>query len=122
MDVRIDQIEASQIAIVNSAEILIATTQDAIDLMATVRHLYGCNKMIINKAVIAEGFFDLKTGIAGDILQKYTNYNMKLALIGDFSVYQSKSLTDFIRESNKGNQILFLPTVEMAIDKLHNIL
>ncbi len=122
MDVTINQIEELKIAVISSPEVLIADTQEALDLMASIRYLYDCHKMIIPKSGLTEGFFDLKTGIAGEILQKYTNYNVKLAIIGEFKSYQSKSLADFIRESNKGNQILFLPTIESGIDKLHGIL
>lgn len=43
---------------------------------------------------------------------------MKIAIVGDFSVYKSKSLKDFIYESNKGNNIFFLPDEEQAIKKL----
>ena len=37
---------------------------------------------------------------------------MLLAIIGDFEKYESKSLNDFIFESNKGKQINFVTTVE----------
>lgn len=59
--------------------------------------------------------------MAGDILQKYTNYQVKIAIVGDFEVYGSKSLRDFIYESNKGSQVFFLPTEEAAVKKLHSV-
>lgn len=121
MNVQISEIESSKVAIIESSDILINNTQDALDLMATVNHLYGCNKMVINKSSITESFFDLKTGIAGDILQKYTNYNMKIAIVGNFEIYNSKSLKDFIFESNKGRQVFFLPEEKEAIDRLHSV-
>jgi hypothetical protein len=34
--------------------------------------------------------------IAGDVLQKYINYQFKIAIVGDFSVHKSNSLKDFI--------------------------
>lgn len=43
---------------------------------------------------------------------------MKLAVVGDFSVYRSKSLKDFIYEGNKGNSIFFLDNEKHALDKL----
>jgi hypothetical protein len=43
---------------------------------------------------------------------------VKIAIIGDFSVYTSKSLKDFIYESNKGRDIFFLPDEKQAIEKL----
>jgi len=121
MNVQISEKESSKVAVIESADILINNTQDALDLMATINHLYGCNKMVINKSSITEGFFDLKTGIAGDILQKYTNYNMKIAIVGNFENYNSKSLKDFIFESNKGSQVFFLSEEKEAIDRLHSV-
>ena len=52
------------------------------------------------------------------ILQKFVTYQMRIAIIGDFSVYSSKSLRDFIYESNKGQHIFFLSDERQAIDQL----
>ena len=63
-------------------------------------------------------FFDLKSGIAGEILQKFSNYRIRLAIVGDFSKYTNKSLKDFIYESNKGGQINFVDSQLDAINVL----
>ncbi len=121
MNVRISEKDISKIAVIESSDILINNTQDALDLMATITHLYECNKMIISESSIIKSFFDLKTGFAGEVLQKFTNYNMKIAIVGDFEKYNSKSLKDFIFESNKGSQVFFLPEEQAAIDRLHMV-
>jgi hypothetical protein len=117
---KIDMIKENEkeIAIINSNEILITDVQSALDLMATVRYEAGCDRIILNKSVICEDFFDLKTKLAGEILQKFVNYYMKIAIVGDFSVYTSKSLKDFIYESNKGRNIFFLKDEKQAVEKL----
>ena len=107
-----------EIAVVSSSEILITDVQSALDFMATVNYEVGCGRIILNKSAICEDFFNLKTQLAGDILQKFTNYQVKFAIVGDFSVYTSKSLKDFIYESNKGNAIFFLSNEKEAINKL----
>ncbi|WP_083996437.1 DUF4180 domain-containing protein [Desulfosporosinus acididurans] len=56
---------------------------------------------------IFEDFFDLKTKLAGEILQKFVNYHVRIAIVGDFSGYKSKSLKDFIYESNNGKDVFF---------------
>ena len=94
-----------EIAIVSSSDILIKDVQSALDLIATVGFETGCYRIVLNKSSICEEFFDLKTRLAGEILQKFINYHVKIAIVGDFSVYKSKSLKDFIYESNKGNNI-----------------
>lgn len=105
------------IALVRSQELLITDVQSALDLMATVRYETDCDRIIINKSAICEEFFDLKTKLAGEILQKFINYYVKIAIIGDFSIYSSKSLKDFIYESNNGKNIFFLSNEEQAVEK-----
>jgi len=119
MKVKINEKENSKVAVIESSDILINEPQDALDLMATITHLHDCNKIVISESSITKSFFDLKTGIAGEILQKFSNYQTKLAIVGDFSNYNSKSLKDFIFESNKGSQVFFLSDEEEAIDRLH---
>ena len=72
----------------------------------------GFDKLIIHEENMISDFFELKNKIAGNILQKFSQYSMLLAIIGDFEKYESKSLNDFIFESNKGKQINFVTTVE----------
>ena len=118
MKINIVKENNTEIALVNSSEVLIADAQSALDLIATIQYETGCNKIILNKSAICEGFFDLSTRIAGEILQKFINYHVKIAIIGDFSIYTSKSLKNFIYESNKGKNIFFLPDEKQAIEKL----
>jgi hypothetical protein len=60
------------------------------------------------------------TRFAGDILQKFSNYRVQLAIIGDFSEYQGETLKDFIYESNRAGEILFLNSVESAIKRFQH--
>ncbi|MBW5446429.1 DUF4180 domain-containing protein [Cohnella sp. CFH 77786] len=106
------------IAVVSGSEIVIGDVQSALDLIATASYETGCDRIVIPKSLISENFFDLKTGLAGEILQKFINYRVKIAIVGDLSAHPSQSLRDFIYESNNGKDIYFLPTEQQAIDKL----
>ncbi len=117
MHIEIHKEGKTTIAEVVSDDIEIKDVQDALDLMANAGYM-GAEKIILYEKNLATGFFDLKTGIAGEILQKFTNYRVQLAIIGDFSTRTSKSLRDFIYESNKIGRILFLPSVEDAKERL----
>lgn len=121
MNIRIVKKNNIDLAIVVSDEEIISDVQSALDLMATVNYESGCNRIILNKTAICEDFFDLKTRLAGEILQKFINYQTKIAIIGDFSTYSSKSLKDFIYESNNGREIFFLSDEAQAIDKLSKL-
>ncbi|MDR1600955.1 MAG: DUF4180 domain-containing protein [Tannerella sp.] len=98
----------------------IHTADDMLDLVMNMQYLHNCDTFIINSSQLNPAFFDLKTGLAGEMLQKIVNYNMRLAIVGDFSVFQSKSLHDFIRESNKSRSIVFADTVENAKELLNS--
>lgn len=108
----------SRVAVLDKSYI-ISNAQDALDVMFTASHNYGCNKMILFKDSLPEQFFDLKTGLAGEILQKCTNYHFRVAIVGSFERYSSHSLRDFIYESNKGKQVYFLSETLDALNKLH---
>ena len=77
--------------------------------------------IIVHQESIDPGFFDLKSGLAGEMLQKVVNYRLRLAIVGDFSVYESKSLKAFILESNRANKIVFVNTVKEALNRLNQI-
>lgn len=109
------------IAIVKSNEIVIKDVESAIDFMMRVKYETNCHKIALNKEAVVEDFFILSTGLAGEILQKFINYQMKFAIFGDYSLYTSKPLKDFIYESNKGNDIFFVENEEDAIEMLKNI-
>jgi hypothetical protein len=96
---------------------IIAATQDALDILGDAG-VEMCNRMIIHEKNFHADFFKLHTGLAGDILQKFSTYSFKLAIVGDFSKYQSKSLQDFIRESNRGNRIFFVESLSEALLRL----
>lgn len=105
------------IAWIPEPELLITDTQSALDLAATVKYETGCTNILLNKASICEDFFILSTCLAGEILQKFTNYGIRLAVVGDFSLYTSKPLHDFIYESNHGRNFFFVSSKEEAIKK-----
>ncbi|MDR1585509.1 MAG: DUF4180 domain-containing protein [Prevotellaceae bacterium] len=80
----------------------------------------GCSTIIVKKENIINDFFNLSTRIAGETLQKFSIYNMRMAIIGNFEQVKSKSLNDFIYESNKIKRIIFVETVEEALKVFNN--
>lgn len=98
---------------------VISDAQSALDLIATARYEYGEVNLILKQEDVIPAFFDLKTRIAGEVLQKFVNYNMAVAIVGDYSGYSSKSLKDFIYESNKGHAVFFVESVELAMRMLN---
>ena len=117
----IKTIRNQNIVILNKDE-KISTAQDILDIMASSQYQCNCIGMILYKESLEESFFDLKTGFAGEVLQKFSNYRMRLAIVGDFSVYKSKALRDFIYESNKGRLVFFKSSLEAALNALADVM
>lgn len=116
----IKTVEKNQIAVavVESDEVLIRDAQSALDLLMTAKYEARSSSIAISKDCITEEFFILSTRLAGEVLQKFINYQAKIAIYGDFSRYTSKPLKDFMYESNQGKDIFFVSTQEGAIEKL----
>jgi hypothetical protein len=102
------------IAIIHSDTPLITDGQSALDFVVNAEAYL----IAINKEAISEDFFKLSTGIAGEVGQKCVNYGYRLAIIGDFSHYASKSLRSYIYECNKGKHLYFVDSEQMAIERL----
>jgi len=108
-------INNSAVAELQSEGQLISCAQDGLDIMGEL-YYEGFDKIIIHSENITEEFFDLKNGMAGEILQKFSNYRIKLAIVGDFTRFTKKSIWDFIRESNTTGHINFVATLEEALE------
>lgn len=105
-------------AVVLSDQPVITDPQSALDVLMSAKYDMGTKNIVIDKRLIAEDFFFLSSGLAGEILQKYVNYGGRIAIYGDYSHYTSKPLKDFIYECNKGKDVFFVATEAEALDRL----
>lgn len=117
MKIETHSINNTKIAEVTSLDTIIKTAEDALDVLANL-YYQDFDKIILHQKDITPDFFDLKNGMAGEILQKFSNYRVRLAIVGDFSQYTGKSIKDFIYESNKGRHINFVNSTAEAISRL----
>jgi hypothetical protein len=120
--VRIDTFDINGICIAEivSNDIEIRNVRDALDILSEC-YSRGASSIIVNEKNIVFDFFDLKTGLAGEILRKFSMYHFKFAIVGDFSDVSSKSLSAFIYESNKTGDTCFVNSVEEAKERLLHI-
>jgi len=117
MEIKTHIINKVKIAEVIAEHCVINNVDDGLDLLGNV-YYQGFDQVIVHEKNITADFFVLKNKIAGDILQKFSNYRMRLIIIGDFSKYNSNSLRDFILESNKGKQVNFLSSLSDVVTVL----
>ena len=86
----------------------IAGTQDALDLIGSA--FSAAETVAVPAGRFDEQFFHLRTGLAGEIMQKFVNYRIRLVVVGDISAHTqvSTALRDLVTESNRGSQIWFV--------------
>lgn len=117
MKIEVHNINNHTIAELISNEIIIKSIEESADLAGNL-YYQNFDTIIVYEKNIVSDFFDLKSGIAGEVLQKFSNFRIRLIIVGDFSKYNRKSLNDFIYECNKGKQINFVASLSEAINKL----
>lgn len=83
--------------------------RDAVDLIGEALR-QGAELVLIPTSRLDPDFFELRTGVAGAIVQKFVIYRRRLVIVGDISelVAESVSLRDFVREANRGKDIWFV--------------
>ncbi|WP_461077366.1 DUF4180 domain-containing protein [Streptomyces deserti] len=82
----------------------------------------GCDAEVVVVPVerVADDFFSLRSGVAGEVVQKFVNYRLRLLIVGDIAsrVAGSDALRDFVREANRGNQVWFVNSQDELDEKL----
>ncbi|MEU8138383.1 DUF4180 domain-containing protein [Streptodolium elevatio] len=83
---------------------------DATDLIGDAFG-HGATWVAVPVERFGDGFFDLRTRVAGDIVQKFANYRIGLAVLGDVAprTAASKAFRDFVHEADQGRQLWFVP-------------
>lgn len=91
----------------------IANGRDAGDLMAAA---WGerADAVAVPVACLSPEFFRLASGLAGEVTQKFVNYKLYFAVLGDISEWtaHSKALRDYVVESNRGKAVGFAPGLD----------
>jgi len=91
---------------------LIRKEQDILELIA-VCGANDTNLVILPADNFAPEFFDLKSGLAGVIFQKFSNYQITAAIVGDFTNVCQR-FRELIGECNRGRQIHFTGDIKSA--------
>ncbi|GAA1791944.1 DUF4180 domain-containing protein [Agromyces lapidis] len=116
---RIDEKNGVRVLILASDGPAVSTPDDAADLVGDA-WAHAATVVAVPVERLDPDFFDLSSGIAGEIAQKLVNYRLRLAIIGDIAeqVEASTALRDFIWESNRGGHVWFVPDEASLAAKL----
>ncbi|MDD2459372.1 MAG: DUF4180 domain-containing protein [Eubacteriales bacterium] len=93
---------------------VIGSEQDALDLLALCGE-HQAQGILASTSLFHDDFYRLKTGIAGAILQKLANYQVRLALVRQPEQKIKGKFMEFVHESNNGSHFAVLDNREDAI-------
>ncbi|MGW2987009.1 DUF4180 domain-containing protein [Streptomyces goshikiensis] len=93
--------------------------REVLDLIGNAGY-QGAEWVVVPAERFDDAFFRLRTRVAGDIVQKFVQYRLGMAVIGDISRHTeaSSALRDFVRECNRGRQTWFLADAEELRERL----
>lgn len=70
--------------------------------------------LVLDEKQLSPNFFDLRTGLAGEVLQKFTNYRARLAIIvADDAAYGSR-FSELMYEHRTHRSVRFFATAQLA--------
>jgi hypothetical protein len=81
----------------------------------------GADCLLLDEKSLPAEFFDLSSGLAGELLHRLSIYYMRLAAVVPDPGAHSAPFQAFVLEANKGDQFRFFPTRQEAIDWLESV-
>jgi hypothetical protein len=98
---------------VTASDFAIRRPADVLELVGA-----GVARVILEERQLADDFFDLSTGFAGELLQKCANYGLRVAVVVREERDRSSYFREFVRETNRGDRFVFVASVEEALARL----
>jgi DNA-binding PadR family transcriptional regulator len=96
-----------------SGESKIESQKEALELVAICGE-HNTRRLMLHQENLPDEFFQLRTGIAGDILQKLTNYRIKTAAIISPELVDQGRFREMALEANRGQSFRIFDNVKEA--------
>lgn len=90
----------------DGADFIIRTERDILELIAACSE-YEIGNVLLYEANLSPEFFDLKTTLAGTLLQKLANYRLRGAGLISLEKITSERFKEFIFECDQGQLFRF---------------
>lgn len=97
----------------------VAQARDCADLVGEAAFA-GADVLAVAVARLDPRFFQLASGLAGELAQKAVNYRLRLAVVGDIAAHLQRSgaLRDWVRECAGGRELLFVADADELARRL----
>jgi hypothetical protein len=70
--------------------------------------------LLIHSSILPLEFYDLRTGLAGTVLQKFSNYHIRAAVLLSPEQSVQGRFQEMVLEANRGNQFRVFRSRELA--------
>lgn len=107
----------SRVVIASEVNLRILSIRDVSDALGAV---YGASGLLLTETDLSPEFFDLRTGIAGELFQKFTNYQIHLAIVVNKLEVYGERFGELAFEHRNHKLIRFFDTLETAKSWLLN--
>lgn len=84
------------------------------DILEFVSEAMGSSGLLLTEAGLAPEFFDLSTGVLGELFQKFSNYQLKLALVLPEPGRHGERMVELVREHRRHPDLRFFPDTASA--------
>ena len=81
---------------------------------------YSARGLLLYAANLPPGFFELRSGVAGELLQKLRNYQVRLALVVPPDRELSERFREMVRDERRGSEFAVVADRAAALDWLEH--
>jgi Domain of unknown function (DUF4180) len=104
--------EAGQVIVAAERGIAVRSLSDVADAVAAA---FGAAGLLLTEQELSKDFFDLKSGIAGELFQKLENYRVRAAIVVPNPALHGERFTELAREYRTHNRVRILPSRDEAL-------
>jgi Domain of unknown function (DUF4180) len=103
--------EDPNILLVADSNIRLESAQDIPNLIGAC---WGMDGLILHETDLASSFFDLRTGLLGELFQKCTNYDLRLAMVLLEPASRGERFGELVHEHRTHKLIRFFASMDAA--------
>lgn len=103
MNVRVVRNDHVAYVVCDAQSAKLETEQDGLDVIGACLG-EGIDRLMLHADSLSEAFFELRTGLAGNLLQKFVNYQIQTAMVIPTDRMLSDRVKEWFSELNKGRE------------------